>query len=278
MPCVSSSRVHYSALIPRSLLTEHSTIKEIAKEVNATPGQVLINWAQEKDVAVIPKTVTLSRVEENFKPVKLSAEQIKRIDEIGDKEPKRYNVPCVRSAPSLAIILSLAHSYVANAPRWPINVRSLFSSLTTVLNSLCAALQHARRKRVASPGRPRRLGILARCRWNEFAQNIMPSASIRSHVDRDRASSDSVGIKPAGRGVTKATFVKVHARFFGRSNALYDAQGQSDPLSSSAALSARTTRSFDRDSRSQTWKGKAALPWLRSLSVLLVSYFTTQTT
>lgn len=87
------------------LLTEHETIKAVAKEANATPGQVLINWAQEKEVTVIPKTVTLSRVEENFKPVKLSAEQIKRIDEIGEKEPKRFNVP-----------------FVANAPRWPINL------------------------------------------------------------------------------------------------------------------------------------------------------------
>lgn len=61
-------------------------------------------WAQVGGHSVIPKSVTASRIVENFTDVELSPEEIAKIDALGS-ENKRFNVPAV-----------------VNKPRWPVNV------------------------------------------------------------------------------------------------------------------------------------------------------------
>lgn len=42
---------------------------------------------------MIPKSVTPSRIASNFQEVKIDDEDVKAINEIGEKDPKRFNVP-----------------------------------------------------------------------------------------------------------------------------------------------------------------------------------------
>jgi L-glyceraldehyde reductase len=87
------------------LLVQHDTVKEVAKANGATPAQVILAWAQVGGHSVIPKSVTASRIQENFKEIELSNEDFEKIESIGKKEPRRFNIP-----------------YIANKPRWPVNI------------------------------------------------------------------------------------------------------------------------------------------------------------
>ncbi|KAF1840064.1 aldehyde reductase 1 [Cucurbitaria berberidis CBS 394.84] len=87
------------------LLVQHDTVKEVASRIGATPAQVILAWAQVGGHSVIPKSVTASRIQENFKEVELSKEDFEKIEGIGKKEPRRFNIP-----------------YTANKPRWPVNI------------------------------------------------------------------------------------------------------------------------------------------------------------
>jgi len=87
------------------LLMQHDTVKEVAKANSATPAQVILAWAQVGGHSVIPKSVTASRIQENFEEIELSKEDFEKIEEIGKKEPRRFNIP-----------------YIANKPRWPVNI------------------------------------------------------------------------------------------------------------------------------------------------------------
>jgi L-glyceraldehyde reductase len=92
-------------MVNEPLLVQHKTIKEVADRISATPAQVILAWAQVGGHSVIPKSVTASRIQENFKEVELSEDDFQKIEEIGKKEPRRFNIP-----------------YVANKPRWPVNI------------------------------------------------------------------------------------------------------------------------------------------------------------
>jgi alcohol dehydrogenase (NADP+) len=54
------------------ILLEDPTIAEIAERHDATPAQVLISWAVHRGTAVIPKSVTPSRIEENLAAANVS--------------------------------------------------------------------------------------------------------------------------------------------------------------------------------------------------------------
>ncbi|KAI4607006.1 mitochondrial glycerol dehydrogenase Gld1 [Alternaria novae-zelandiae] len=92
-------------MVGEPLLVQHPTIKEIATRINASPAQVILAWAQVGGHSVIPKSVTASRIQENFKEVDLSEDDFAKVEEIGKKEPRRFNIP-----------------YTANKPRWPVNI------------------------------------------------------------------------------------------------------------------------------------------------------------
>jgi L-glyceraldehyde reductase len=38
----------------------------LAKDLNKQPAQLLINWAVQRDTVVLPKSITESRIKENF--------------------------------------------------------------------------------------------------------------------------------------------------------------------------------------------------------------------
>ncbi|KAG0649373.1 D L-glyceraldehyde reductase [Hyphodiscus hymeniophilus] len=92
------------------LLVTRPEVKAVAERLTkktgspVTPAQVLLAWSEVGGHSVIPKSVTPSRIVENFKEVELSPEDIKEIETVG-KEQRRYNIP-----------------YIANKPRWDINL------------------------------------------------------------------------------------------------------------------------------------------------------------
>lgn len=92
-------------MVGEPLLIQHKTIKEIADRVGASPAQVILAWAQVGGHSVIPKSVTASRIRDNFKEIELSDDDFKKIEQIGKDEPRRFNIP-----------------YIANKPRWPVNI------------------------------------------------------------------------------------------------------------------------------------------------------------
>jgi aryl-alcohol dehydrogenase-like predicted oxidoreductase len=70
-------------------------VEAVASEIGATPAQVALAWllAQGEDIAPIPGTKRVSRVEENTAAdaVELSAEQIARLNELTPAAGERHN-------------------------------------------------------------------------------------------------------------------------------------------------------------------------------------------
>ncbi|GGC96360.1 hypothetical protein GCM10007216_28930 [Thalassobacillus devorans] len=68
----------------------NDTVKTIAEKHDKTPAQVIIRWHLQNDTIVIPKSVTPSRIEENFNvfDFELDALDMKRIDALDRNERK----------------------------------------------------------------------------------------------------------------------------------------------------------------------------------------------
>jgi aryl-alcohol dehydrogenase-like predicted oxidoreductase len=70
-------------------------VEAIASEAGATPAQVALAWllAQGDDIAPIPGTKRVSRVEENSAAdsVELSVEQIERLNDLAPASGERHN-------------------------------------------------------------------------------------------------------------------------------------------------------------------------------------------
>ncbi|KAM0276723.1 hypothetical protein ACHAQH_006433 [Verticillium albo-atrum] len=75
--------------LPKAL--DDPEVAAIAKEVGRQPAQVLIQWAVQRGTVVLPKSVTPSRIEENFQDFELPAAAMERINKL-DKN-HRYNMP-----------------------------------------------------------------------------------------------------------------------------------------------------------------------------------------
>ncbi|UNI17176.1 D/L-glyceraldehyde reductase [Purpureocillium takamizusanense] len=63
-----------------------------ARGTDVTPAQVILAWSQLGGHVVIPKSVTASRIRENFQEIELDDEAIKAIDKLGE-QPQRFNIP-----------------------------------------------------------------------------------------------------------------------------------------------------------------------------------------
>lgn len=84
----------YSPLgLTDSPIFKDEDVLAVAKEVGATPAQVILNWNVQRNVVVLPKSITPHRIEENFKVVKLSEAQMARISSI-ENDPKRQYRLC----------------------------------------------------------------------------------------------------------------------------------------------------------------------------------------
>jgi alcohol dehydrogenase (NADP+) len=65
-------------------LTREKVITEIAKNHNCSPAQVLLAWGINRNVAVIPKSVNLNRIHENFDSfdIKLEDKEVLKINSL----------------------------------------------------------------------------------------------------------------------------------------------------------------------------------------------------
>ncbi|PAV58506.1 hypothetical protein WR25_17099 [Diploscapter pachys] len=73
---------------PAPIDLEDANVKELAKKYNKTPAQILLRYAMDRGIAVIPKSVTPSRIKENFQlfDFKLSPEEIKTLESSGHNQ------------------------------------------------------------------------------------------------------------------------------------------------------------------------------------------------
>ncbi|PWN88137.1 Aldo/keto reductase [Acaromyces ingoldii] len=81
-------------------------VTDVAKKHNADPGQVCIAWGAQRGQSVIPKSVTPSRIETNFKQIELDDEDMAKISALRQEfeTHHRFNIPANYN------------------PTWPINV------------------------------------------------------------------------------------------------------------------------------------------------------------
>ena len=81
------------------LLMDNATIKEIAEKHGKTPAQVLLRWATQRDVAVIPKSNNQGRLAQNLDVTgwdleKSELERISGLDKgLRFNDPLNYGVP-----------------------------------------------------------------------------------------------------------------------------------------------------------------------------------------
>lgn len=77
----------WSPLMNAEILQDE-TVNRIAKEINKSPAQVIIRWNIDHGVITIPKSVTPSRIEENFEVFNFSLndDQIKRLDALNENK------------------------------------------------------------------------------------------------------------------------------------------------------------------------------------------------
>lgn len=64
---------------------------EIAQKLGRSPAQVLIQWAAQRGTVVLPKSVTPSRILENFEEFTLPEEAVAKINALD--RGTRYNFP-----------------------------------------------------------------------------------------------------------------------------------------------------------------------------------------
>ncbi|KAH7020222.1 aldehyde reductase [Ilyonectria destructans] len=75
--------------LPKAI--DDPTIIAIAKELGKQPAQILIQWAVQRGTVVLPKSVTPSRIAENFEDFELPDAAFERITALD--RTHRYNVP-----------------------------------------------------------------------------------------------------------------------------------------------------------------------------------------
>ncbi|UXU72353.1 aldo/keto reductase [Mammaliicoccus sciuri] len=87
----------WSPLMNAEILKD-KVVNHVAKEINKTPAQVIIRWNIEHGVITIPKSVTPSRIEENFEvfDFNLNDDQIQMLDALNEDKrigpnPSEFN-------------------------------------------------------------------------------------------------------------------------------------------------------------------------------------------
>ena len=84
----------YSPLMNGTKVLEDPVILEIANQYGKTPAQVILRWHLQSDIAVIPKTVTPSRMDENLNvfDFELSSDDLDKIAKL-DRNERHNAVP-----------------------------------------------------------------------------------------------------------------------------------------------------------------------------------------
>ncbi|RKD73478.1 diketogulonate reductase-like aldo/keto reductase [Sinobaca qinghaiensis] len=80
----------WSPLMQGGDVLKDEAVQSIAKEHSKTPAQVVLRWHLQNNTIVIPKSVTPSRIEENFDvfDFELSSEEMQKINELDRGERK----------------------------------------------------------------------------------------------------------------------------------------------------------------------------------------------
>nr|XP_032516739.1 uncharacterized oxidoreductase YtbE-like isoform X1 [Danaus plexippus plexippus] len=69
--------------IRNNSLMEDPVVRDISAKHNATPAQVLLTWALQRGIAVIPKSVTPQRIKENIQlSMRMSPEELSLLDSL----------------------------------------------------------------------------------------------------------------------------------------------------------------------------------------------------
>ncbi|KAF8635966.1 hypothetical protein AX15_000130 [Amanita polypyramis BW_CC] len=88
-PLGSTKRVRETLSVPE--------VKEIASELGITPAQVIISWHVQRGTVVLPKSVSLSHIEENFQVVTLPQAAFEKLENAATShEPQRGSDPSKR--------------------------------------------------------------------------------------------------------------------------------------------------------------------------------------
>lgn len=75
--------------LPRAV--DDPKIEEVAKSLGKQPAQVIISWMVQRGIVVLPKSVTPSRIRDNFDVFELSQEAFEKINSLDRNH--RYNFP-----------------------------------------------------------------------------------------------------------------------------------------------------------------------------------------
>ncbi|KIY04146.1 uncharacterized protein Z520_00838 [Fonsecaea multimorphosa CBS 102226] len=91
------NNIHVTAYSPLgstgSPLTQEQCVVKIASETDATPASVLLSYHTQRGLSVLAKSLTLSRIEENMKAVKLTKDQMDELDALSSACVKRFVYP-----------------------------------------------------------------------------------------------------------------------------------------------------------------------------------------
>lgn len=72
--------MHQASYALTPYVAQHKTVQELCKKYDATPAQVLLAWSFSSGLSVLPKSVTESRIKENFVYKPLAKEDVEKID------------------------------------------------------------------------------------------------------------------------------------------------------------------------------------------------------
>lgn len=76
-----------------SPLMKKDEVIKVAEANGVSPGTVLLSYHVARGVVALPKSVTPSRIEENFKIIKLSSEQLRALDRLHESGTQRLVYP-----------------------------------------------------------------------------------------------------------------------------------------------------------------------------------------
>jgi len=81
--------VEAAAPLARTAILGNDTVRELADEYDKTPAQIVLRWAVEKDVVVLPKSSSADHIAENVDLFgwELAPEDHRRIDDLDRQEP-----------------------------------------------------------------------------------------------------------------------------------------------------------------------------------------------
>lgn len=75
--------------LPRAV--DDTKIEEVAKSLGKQPAQVIISWMVQRGIVVLPKSVTPSRIKDNFEVFELPQEAFETVNSLDRNH--RYNFP-----------------------------------------------------------------------------------------------------------------------------------------------------------------------------------------